>query len=105
MNKWEIYWAKIKFEDIEGVKRRPVLVLNNSVSFIMTAPVTSHVPRTEFEGEYKIKNWKKAGLEKESTVRLSKRIKLESRDFDGYIGKLDSIDIFFVEQILSGYMK
>lgn len=97
--KWEIWYARFKYEDVNEYKERPVLVLENRFVFpILVAKITSHEPRENYNGEYLIKNWAKAGLSKESTIRLSQILKLEKNDFVKKVGKLQAYDIYNVMQ-------
>lgn len=100
-NIWEIWLANVKFEDdITRVKKRPVLVISPEVSCIISLKITGHAPRSEFEGEYRIKKWSEAGLDKESTVRVSKRLLLIQTDFVHKIGRLHPIDIIEIQKLL-----
>lgn len=65
MNEWEIWLAKVSFEDNPNViKNRPVLILQNNTAIFISAKITSHAPRNDFPGEYKIIEWETAGLKK-----------------------------------------
>lgn len=75
MNEWEIWLAKVSFEDNPNViKNRPVLILQNNTAIFISAKITSHAPRNDFPGEYKIIEWETAGLKKESTILAFKII-------------------------------
>lgn len=100
-NKWELWFAYVKFEDDPyKLKERPVLILDNNTAYILSAFITSHIPRSNYFGEYAIKEWKAAGLKKASTIRLSKRLPLVEEDLIYKIGKLHPIDILSVQRIL-----
>lgn len=90
MNKYDIYWAYVYFQDIYNGKRRPVIQLDNNTFVPLIAPITSHTARDKLD--YSIKDWREAGLTKPSTIRLSKRIKLNKTLLDSYIGKLSIED-------------
>ncbi|WP_298672482.1 type II toxin-antitoxin system PemK/MazF family toxin [uncultured Megasphaera sp.] len=105
MTKWEIWWAYVKFEDSNEVKRRPVLILDNQIACILSLKITSHEPRKNFNGEYQILQWEKAGLTKPSVVRLSKPLCLQKRDFGDKIGKLSDADILSIQTLLTFYSK
>lgn len=99
--KWEIWWARVKFEESDEIKERPFLIVNGSIIEIsIGAPVTSHVPRTECDWEYPVKKWKEAGLSKPSTIRLSKIIKMRDTDLIRKIGMLQVNDILMVQNML-----
>ena len=100
-NKWEIWLANVKFDDDpSSVKRRPVLVLDRKIAYILSVKITSHAPRPNFNGEYALKFWKAAGLDKPSTVRLSKKLKLQDTDLVRKIGRLHAVDIIFIQKLL-----
>ena len=100
-NKWEIWLAKVKFEDNPTqVKPRPVLVIDSKRCYIISIKITSHPPRTEYDGEYSIVKWSEAGLNKASTIRCSKRLKLFNSDFVHKLGWLHPIDIISIQKII-----
>lgn len=102
-NRWEIWLAKVKFEDNPSViKKRPVLIISPTVSCIISLKITGHSPRPSYKGEYRIKKWKEAGLDKESTIRVSKKLRLINTDFDYQIGRLQPIDIIEIQKLLCG---
>ena len=76
-NKWEIWLAKVKFEDdVSVVKQRLVLVISETDAYILSLKMTGAAPREDYPGEYKVLQWKKAGLTKPTTIRTSKKLKL-----------------------------
>ena len=98
MRKWEIYLAYVQYEDISGGKLRPVLVIDENTAYpICCMKMTSHPPRS---GEYELIRWKNAGLMKPTTVRIQKRLMLNSGDFRKKIGLLDPVDIVNIEAML-----
>lgn len=40
VKKWEIHWAFVKFEDSDEIKRRPVLIINESRAAIVSLKMT-----------------------------------------------------------------
>ena len=102
-NKWEIWMAAFAYEDKPGqVSDRPVLVLENKEMYpVLVTKITKHAPREGYTGEYSIKKWKEAGLDYPSTVRLSKRLKLQETDFRRKRGRLHPIDIIEIQKLLS----
>ena len=100
IEEWEMWWADVKFDDSDDSKRRPVLVLNSeNAFFIETAKVTTHEPRDIFD--YQIKNLESCGLNKDSTIRLNKKITIEREKMIAKSGKLSKQDIVFVKLILN----
>lgn len=87
MNRYEIWSAKVKFEDSSEVKERPVLIWNDQ-TFLIVYKMTGTDRGDDLE-EYRIKYWKEAGLTKPTSIRLRKVLKLEKRDLIRKIGELD----------------
>lgn len=95
--KWEIWWAEVRFEDDPSeYKVRPVLVMDNKETFLVSFKITS---KTHHEG-YKIQFWREAGLTKESLV-IVRRLKIKDDDFRDKIGVLHQKDIIG----LTSYMR
>ena len=68
-NEYDIFLAKVPFEDIPQEKIRPVLILKENFYLVECLKMTS--AKTRF-GEYVLKEWKEAGLDRETTVRITK---------------------------------
>lgn len=98
MSKWDIYLANVPFEDISQTKIRPVVILDDSAIVIDSLKMTSHKPR---QGEYALQKWKEAGLHKPTTVRISKRLALNSAAIVKQIGTLHPIDIIEISKRLT----
>lgn len=99
IEKWEIWWADVKFDDSNESKRRPVLILNGENAFyIETAKITTHEPRDIFD--YQIKDIDNCGLKKQSTVRLNRKIIIENGKLISRCGKLSKRDIMQIRLIL-----
>lgn len=100
-SKWEVWFAKVAFDDNPTkMKERPVLIIDDRNCCILSLKITSHMPRTNFSGEYSLVKWKEAGLHRQSTVRTSKRLKLIEKDFVHKIGRLHPVDIVGIMNIL-----
>ena len=88
--KWEIWWAKVKYEDNPDVVQiRPVLIVAPQEVLIIAFKMTG----TERTQDYKVKDWKGAGLDKETFIRVSFRLALQEHDLSGKIGMLQPNDI------------
>ena len=87
MNRYEIWSAKVRFEESDEVKERPVLIWNDQPFLI--AYKTTGTDRGDNLEEYRIRYWKEAGLTKPTSIRLRKVLKLEKSDFVRKIGELD----------------
>lgn len=103
INKWEIWSAEYRYEDEPSIsKRRPVLVIDDDCDFpVLLAKITSRLPRDGYFGEYSVRFWKEAGLNKESTVRLSKVLWAEEHDLKTKIGRLHPYDILQIERLMA----
>ena len=94
MNQFDIYLAEVPFEDIDGSKIRPVLILENKAFLITCLPITSNTSRPE---DYVIKKWKEAGLIRPSSIRFLSMIDLDPSMILKRIGKLEPIDIIEIQ--------
>lgn len=101
INKWDIWVANVVFEDNPKVSKvRPVLVISPEEYYVLSVKITSHSPRNNYFGEYSIKYWEEAGLLKPSTVRLSRKIKLNYNELLRRIGSLHPTDRQNIERLL-----
>lgn len=91
IRRWEIWYARVKFEESNEYKDRPVLVYKNTLVAIISFKMTS-VDRGDNNKEYQVREWEKAGLDRPTTIRLEKVLKLEEKDFIRKIGKLTDAD-------------
>ena len=82
--------AHVGFEDGTGSKERPVVVLKDQTILCICMGVTSK--QKEHRLGYKLKEWKYAGLIKESWVRFE-YLKIEPSDFRNKVGMLHQDDI------------
>ena len=98
---WEVWFAAVRFEDSPQIKNQPVVVTSSGAIYVMALKVTSHVPRNEW-GEYALQHWQAAGLNKPSTVRIGKRLRLQQSDMVHRIGKLHPLDILNIQRIIAG---
>ena len=87
MERYDIWQAKVKFEESDEAKERPVLIWNNQV-FLVAYKMTG-TDRGDDQDEYRIRYWKEAGLTKPTSVRLRKVLRLEKGDRLYKIGELD----------------
>lgn len=99
MKKWDIYLAYVRYEDIPGGKKRPVLVVDDdNTAYPISCLKMTGQPRRD--GEYTLIKWREAGLHKETTVRIGKRLNVLEADFIAKIGSLDPVDILKIEEML-----
>lgn len=93
--RWEVYLAKVLYEDMAQYKIRPVVVIEDLGCFVLSLKMTGQPPR---KGEYVLKEWAYAGLKKETTVRLSKKLKLHPNDMIKRLGALHTADIVEIQK-------
>jgi len=91
MKRWEIYWAEVPFEEKDGSKIRPVVILNDRTAFVISFGIYSASPRP-FTNDFPIRDWKQTGLDHESTIRVDRRIKIEKQQIHDKIGELSKRD-------------
>lgn len=101
IKRWDIYWAYVKYEESDEVKRRPVLIINSTVAAIISFKMTSK-DRGDEPPEYEVREWKEAGLPVQTYVRCDKPIRLSERDLDGKIGQLTERDRLLLGLRLQG---
>lgn len=87
MERYEIWRAKVRFEDSDELKERPVLIWNDQV-FLIAYKMTG-TDRGDDKDEYRVKYWKEAGLAKPTSIRLRKVLRLEKKDLLCKVGELD----------------
>lgn len=97
MNPYDIYLAEVPFEDVEGAKVRPILILEDKACLISCLPITSNTARSE---DYIIKKWKEAGLKKPSAIRILNVLELDVSMIDRKIGTLHPVDIIGIQNRL-----
>lgn len=98
MNKYEIYWADVPFEDSDESKLRPILILNDVALVITALKITSKGKSTATQIE--ISNWKGAGLSKQSYICIDKCLRLDKSAIGEKIGELQLIDKYMLQKAL-----
>jgi hypothetical protein len=98
----DIYFARVKFEDSDEIKIRPVLILNETSYAVISLKMTSQPARAWDMGDYTLRDWKESGLSKQTVVRVSKICRLTGKDMLKKIGVVSSYDWYKIEEL---YMK
>lgn len=89
---YDLWWTMVKFDDDpEQEKERPVMVISPRKDSATGFYVTSQNPRPGYR-DYVISDWKGAGLEKPSTIRLDKTVPLNKEICRKKIGELSKTD-------------
>lgn len=108
MKTYDVYIGKVPYEQDEEIplpryKARPVVIIDESVGYIISvAPITSHEARKWDSGDYQIQDWREAGLDKPSAVRLDKAMDLSYLNIGRKIGRLTPRDIKNIDILLNG---
>ena len=97
--RWDIWIARVQFEDSTEPKIRPVLIIDGTLCYVLSLKITFHAPRDDRPGEYQIVQWREEGLLKPSTIRISKRLNLPSESFVKKIGELTELDCMNVSRM------
>lgn len=87
MERYEIWQARVRFEDSDTIKERPVMIWNDR-AFLIAYKLTG-TDRGDDQDEYRIRYWKEAGLTKPTSIRLCRVLKLTKNDLLYKIGELD----------------
>lgn len=87
MKRYEIWKAKVRFEESSECKERPVLLWDNQ-AFLIAYKMTG-TDRGDSQDEYRVRHWREAGLSKPTSIRLKKVLKLTKSDLLCKIGELD----------------
>ena len=101
VSRWDIYQTWLQFEDIDGGKRRPVLIINVAEDIYLVMKITSSDKNRLFN--YQIKEWEKAGLDKPSIVRLNQKIRVPKDTEMVRKGSLLKIDIDAIKYLCNYY--
>ncbi len=101
IKQWDIWWADVKFEETDEVKRRPVLIVNPQKVFVMALKMTSRNRGDNIE-EYRVRDWRSSGLSKPTFIRLRHYLRLQNNEIVSYIGQLSPRDILLIQQRLLG---
>ena len=94
--KWEVWFARVKFDDSNEIKKRPVLIIGENRGLIISLKMTSQDARDS--SDYPLKHWVKAGLDRETTIRVSKVCLLNDNDLAWKMGRISEYDILQVQR-------
>ena len=94
---WQIWKAIVKFEENDEVKSRPVLILGTNRMIAFSLKMTSHAPR---KGDYPLRRWKEAGLDRPTAVRFHQKLELTEKDLIHQYGSIDLLDRLEIQKIL-----
>ena len=104
-NKGEVWFVKFQFEEIEGFKYRPVVVLDDrNFDAIKVLVVKVTTKNRNFDTDIPILYWQEAKLKFESFVRIDKYLLLDDTDFSFKIGDLHQDDLNLIETKFMEYI-
>ena len=98
--KWEVWLVDMPFEEVEGSKPRPALVIDSQTQSLLVGTMTQHPPRDGYPNEYQLIDWKGAGLSIQTTLRLSKMVKLPPSSFLQKMGIIRTVDQVNIRNML-----
>ena len=101
MKRYEIWKAKVRYEDEDDAKERPVLIWNENAYLIIAYKMTG-TDRGDNKEEFRIEHWKESGLSKPTSIRIVKMLKLNSSDLVAKMGELDFRDRLRFELRIAG---
>ena len=93
----DVYVCVFPFTSGQGAKARPVLILMDLGLDCLVCRITS-IPHREFL-DLVVSHWQEAGLEKPSTIRLSRLVTVEKQILKLCIGKLAVDDLNHVRSL------
>jgi len=99
LEKWDIALARVKFAECDERKLRPIVVLDEDRYCLIGLYATTQ--GSGYHNDYPIKQWEKAGLRKQTFVRLGLEIEVDKAFVVKKIGRLQEIDIEAIEGELS----
>lgn len=80
----------IQFTSSQRKKRPALVILDTGDADVVLAPITTRERINS--GDYKLKDWQKSGLLRESWVRLAKIACLQKSDITNNLGRITDID-------------
>lgn len=97
MRNFDIYWVRFEYEDRDGYKVRPALILNKNI--LQVAKITKNLDRTE-SPYYIIYDWRAAGLSCPSLIRIDQTVEVQPTELGRYIGHLAERDAATLKALL-----
>jgi len=94
---WQVWYAVVKNEENNEVKSRPVLIIGTKRLIAFSLKMTSQAPR---RGDYPLKRWREAGLDRPTAVRFNRKLELSEKDLVHQFGSIDLLDRLEIQEIL-----
>lgn len=104
---WEVWHARFNFSEGHGYKYRPIVILATRADGALVTMVTSATNKMSLPHDYLLHEWRNAGLEKPSIVRLDRIAEIPPNYLGtaGRIGRLTDKDIAAIKVILSDIIR
>ena len=98
----EVWWIHFPFEDLDDLKRRPAIVIDDETIAILAMYVTS---KNKDNSPYSIalKDWDATGLSKPSWARIDKIVSITEWYMDSKAGELSERDRTMILQLVAEY--
>ena len=95
MNRWDVYWADVPFEEdaLQGKRRLVVTASDRTVA--RWCCVASHAARLDDPYDYTLQEWIFAVLTKESVVRVHKIAQLRPEAIGNSTADCTSVDGYY----------
>lgn len=100
---WEIWHARFDYEEGDGYKYRPVIVVGVREDGSLVMMVTSSTNKLHLKHDYLLRDWREAGLDKPSIARADRVVEIPPGYLGtaGRIGRLTERDISAICAILA----
>lgn len=111
-NLFKVYWFDVKFEDKDGVKRRPIVtfIYNDQAFSFEVLGVYSEKDKYKdnpyySEFMYKVQDWKEANFKKQSYINVARPLEIPFTVLFGqkYSGALTNRDIHGLINLYNKY--
>ena len=101
-NKWEVWRARVDFDDGMGSKERPVVIISGEKQIVLALKVTTHNHSGRVRPfEYEIQFCKEAGLDDGSIIQCEKYYHIPcGRMTEHKYGRLSAADIIMVQTMM-----
>ncbi len=98
----EVWWIHFPYEELDNLKRRPAIVIDDDTIAILAMYVTSKNKENSYYS-VEIRDWDVTGLKQPSWARIDKIVSVSEWNMDCKIGKLSSRDLVMILQLVAEY--
>lgn len=100
LNIGDLWWTHFPFLDVNNIKRRPAVIVDNDMIAILSMYVTSQKHEND-PFLIEIRDWQQSGLTKPSYAKIDKIIQIGESNLDQFIGELSEFDNLRIMQLAS----